>query len=191
EICCCVFISIIKHAIFTVSSIIIYSVGNQSIYMYKSSNMLGGKIILWGVSGLAGALFVAYCIYFDRKRRQDPQYKKKIAEKRKKQTEMTKKKNKIKLPANPFEMQAFVSCHTQLFEECLSRNKYEEAAEHLAYIFACSGESGQMQDMVRYMFPPIVMEQLESKLPAVREELYAAIGPNAFSAAANVFDDLE
>ncbi|XP_003375432.1 conserved hypothetical protein [Trichinella spiralis] len=151
----------------------------------RSSNMLGGKIILWGVSGLAGALFVAYCIYFDRKRRQDPQYKKKIAEKRKKQTEMTKKKNKIKLPANPFEMQAFVSYHAQLLDECVSRNKYEDAAEHLAYIFACSGESGQMQDMVRYMFPPIVMEQLESKLPAVREELYAAIGPNAFSAAAN------
>ncbi|KRZ24360.1 Mitochondrial import receptor subunit TOM20 -like protein B [Trichinella pseudospiralis] len=156
----------------------------------RSCNMLAGKIILWGFSGLAGALFVAYCIYFDRKRRQDPQYKKKIAEKRKKQTEMTKKKNKIKLPTNPLEMQAFVSYHAQMLEECTSRNKYEEAAEHLAYIFACSGESGQMQDMVRYMFPPIVMQQMESKLPSVREELYSAIGSNTF-AAANAFDDLE
>ncbi|KRZ66724.1 Mitochondrial import receptor subunit TOM20 -like protein B [Trichinella papuae] len=149
----------------------------------RSSNMLAGKIILWGFSGLAGALFVAYCIYFDRKRRQDPQYKKKVAEKRKKQTEMTKKKNKIKLPTNPLEMQAFVSYHAQLLEECASRNKYEEAAEHLAYIFACSGESGQMQDMVRYMFPPIVMQQMESKLPAVREELYSVLGSNTFAAA--------
>ena len=28
--------------------------------------------------GLAGSLFLGYCVYFDRKRRMDPDYKKKI-----------------------------------------------------------------------------------------------------------------
>ncbi|KAL1242230.1 Mitochondrial import receptor, partial [Trichinella spiralis] len=50
-------------------------------YIDEGVLYVGWKIILWGVSGLAGALFVAYCIYFDRKRRQDPQYKKKLLKK--------------------------------------------------------------------------------------------------------------
>lgn len=28
--------------------------------------------------GLAGSLFVGYCVYFDKKRRSDPNYKKKV-----------------------------------------------------------------------------------------------------------------
>jgi len=35
------------------------------------------------LAGVAGTLFVGYCIYFDRQRRSDPQYRKKLREKRK------------------------------------------------------------------------------------------------------------
>lgn len=31
-------------------------------------------------AGIAGTLFLSYCIYFDKKRRSDPEYKKKIRE---------------------------------------------------------------------------------------------------------------
>lgn len=34
------------------------------------------------VAGACGALLIAYCIYFDRKRRSDPQYKKKLRERK-------------------------------------------------------------------------------------------------------------
>lgn len=33
-------------------------------------------------AGVAGTLFLGYCIYFDKKRRSDPEYKKKIRERR-------------------------------------------------------------------------------------------------------------
>lgn len=34
------------------------------------------------VAGVCGALFVAYCIYFDRKRRSDPRFKEKLRERK-------------------------------------------------------------------------------------------------------------
>lgn len=33
-------------------------------------------------AGVCGGLFVAYCIYFDRKRRSDPEYKEKVRERK-------------------------------------------------------------------------------------------------------------
>lgn len=37
-----------------------------------------GKFAAVCLAGLLGSLFVGYCIYFDRKRRSDPNYKKKV-----------------------------------------------------------------------------------------------------------------
>ena len=33
-------------------------------------------------AGVAGTLFIGYCIYFDNKRRSDPDYKKKVRERK-------------------------------------------------------------------------------------------------------------
>jgi len=33
-------------------------------------------------AGVAGTLFIGYCIYFDKKRRSDPEYKKKVRERK-------------------------------------------------------------------------------------------------------------
>ena len=38
------------------------------------------KTTLSIAAGVAGTLFLGYCIYFDKKRRSDPEYKKKIRE---------------------------------------------------------------------------------------------------------------
>ncbi|KAK7069188.1 Mitochondrial import receptor subunit TOM20, partial [Halocaridina rubra] len=35
-------------------------------------------------AGVAGALFIGYCIYFDQRRRSDPNFKKKLRERRRK-----------------------------------------------------------------------------------------------------------
>lgn len=33
-------------------------------------------------AGIAGTIFLSYCIYFDKKRRNDPEYKKKVRERK-------------------------------------------------------------------------------------------------------------
>ena len=39
---------------------------------------MGGRFYALCLAGMLGSLFVGYCIYFDRKRRSDPDYKKKV-----------------------------------------------------------------------------------------------------------------
>ena len=39
---------------------------------------MSGRFVTLCVVGLLGSLFVGYCVYFDRKRRSDPDYKKKV-----------------------------------------------------------------------------------------------------------------
>ena len=38
------------------------------------------KTSLSVLAGVAGTLFISYCVYFDRKRRSDPDFKKKLRE---------------------------------------------------------------------------------------------------------------
>ena len=39
---------------------------------------MSGKFLTLCVVGLLGSLFIGYCVYFDKKRRSDPDYKKKV-----------------------------------------------------------------------------------------------------------------
>ena len=47
-------------------------------HVVNSSKTMSGRFYALCLAGLVGSLFVGYCIYFDRKRRSDPDYKKKV-----------------------------------------------------------------------------------------------------------------
>ncbi|XP_045020247.1 mitochondrial import receptor subunit TOM20 homolog [Bubalus bubalis] len=49
-------------------------------------------------AGVCGALFIGYCIYFDRKRRSDPNFKDRLRERRKKQKLAKERAGLSKLP---------------------------------------------------------------------------------------------
>lgn len=40
--------------------------------------MVSGSFVALCAAGFAGSLFLGYCVYFDKKRRSDPDYKKKV-----------------------------------------------------------------------------------------------------------------
>ena len=40
--------------------------------------MVSGRFIVMCTTGMVGSLFLGYCVYFDKKRRRDPEYKKKV-----------------------------------------------------------------------------------------------------------------
>lgn len=40
--------------------------------------MVSGRFVALCATGMAGSLFLGYCVYFDKKRRCDPDYKKKV-----------------------------------------------------------------------------------------------------------------
>ena len=43
---------------------------------------MSGRFLAVCAVGMAGSLFLGYCVYFDKKRRSDPDYKKKVLERK-------------------------------------------------------------------------------------------------------------
>ena len=84
------------------------------------------------VAGVCGGLFIGYCIYFDKKRRSDPNYKKNVLEKRRREQEEKEKKKKIVVNYNdPAEMQRVFLRELETGEELLGQGECGRAAAWL------------------------------------------------------------
>ncbi|XP_054956717.1 mitochondrial import receptor subunit TOM20 homolog isoform X2 [Pan paniscus] len=75
-------------------------------------------------AGVCGALFIGYCIYFDRKRRSDPNFKNRLRERRKKQKLAKERAGLSKLPdlKDAEAVQKFFLEEIQLGEELLAQD---------------------------------------------------------------------
>lgn len=77
------------------------------------------------VAGICGGLFIGYCIYFDKKRRSDPNYKKKVLEKRRRELEEKERKGKLVVNFNdPLEVQRVFLQELEQGEELLGLGRY-------------------------------------------------------------------
>ncbi|KAL1772007.1 mitochondrial import receptor subunit TOM20-like [Sigmodon hispidus] len=89
-------------------------------------------------AGVCGALFIGYCIYFDHKRRSDPNFKNRLRERRKKQKLDKVRALLSKLPdlKDAEAVQKFFLEEIQLGEELLAQGEYEKGADHLTNAIA-------------------------------------------------------
>ncbi|MEJ1276735.1 translocase of outer mitochondrial membrane 20 [Cricetulus griseus] len=97
-------------------------------------------------AGVCGALFFGYCIYFDRKRRSDPNFKNGLRERRKKQKLAKERAGLSKLPdlKDAEAVQKFFPEEVQLGEELLAQGKYEKGVDHLTNAIAVCGQPQQL-----------------------------------------------
>ena len=93
------------------------------------------------IAGLGIAAFIGYCIYFDHKRRNAPDFKQKLKAKRKKERSQNKTNNKTELPdfSNQEAVQRFFLHEVQLGEELLSQGDIENGVDHLSMAVAVCG----------------------------------------------------
>ncbi|XP_034722425.1 mitochondrial import receptor subunit TOM20 homolog [Etheostoma cragini] len=86
--------------------------------------MMGGKTSALA-AGLCGALLLGYCIYFDKKRRSDPDFKNRLRERRRKQKVAKERAGMAKLPdlKDAEAVQKFFLEEIQLGEELLAQGK--------------------------------------------------------------------
>ncbi|XP_062928229.1 mitochondrial import receptor subunit TOM20 homolog [Mobula hypostoma] len=117
-------------------------------------------------AGVCGALFLAYCIYFDRKRRNDPSFKERLQQRRRKQKEATVDNGVFNLPnqKDAEAMQAFFLNEIQLGEEALSQGDYEVAVNHLSNAIAICGQPQQLLQVLQQTIPPPIFQMLLVKL---------------------------
>lgn len=131
-------------------------------------------------AGLFGTLFIGYCIYFDRKRRSDPDFKKKLKERRKKQRQAESAKHQSNTPMPDMKdheaVQLFFLKEIQLGEELLGRGEVEIGVEHLCNAVAVCGQPNQLLQVLQQTLPPHVFELLLKRLPHVTSRLQQSAG---------------
>ncbi|XP_060247763.1 mitochondrial import receptor subunit TOM20 homolog isoform X1 [Meriones unguiculatus] len=136
-------------------------------------------------AGVCGALFIGYCIYFDRKRRSDPNFKNRLRERRKKQKLAKERAGLSKhnfcmfcfqLPdlKDAEAVQKFFLEEIQLGEELLAQGEYEKGVDHLTNAIAVCGQPQQLLQVLQQTLPPPVFQMLLTKLPTISQRIVSA-----------------
>ncbi|XP_037593740.1 mitochondrial import receptor subunit TOM20 homolog [Cebus imitator] len=106
-------------------------------------------------AGVCGALFIGYCIYFDRKRRSDPNFKNRLRERRKKQKLAKERAGLSKFYVN-------------------LTGEYEKGVDHLTNAIAVCGQPQQLLQVLQQTLPPPVFQMLLTKLPTISQRIVSA-----------------
>ncbi|KAM6916110.1 translocase of outer mitochondrial membrane 20 [Xenentodon cancila] len=131
--------------------------------------MSGGRGAV--VAGVCGALFIAYCVYFDRKRRSDPHFKEKLRERRRKEKVSCESSGLIRLPdlKDAEAVQKFFLEEIQQGEELLTQGEFEKGVDHLTNAIAVCGQPQQLLQVLQQTLPPPVFQMLLTKLPTISQ----------------------
>lgn len=113
--------------------------------------------------GVAG-LFVGYCLYFDQKRRRAPDFKKKLAERRKAKKEALRSNSRVPNLKDHDVVQKFFLQEVEIGEGLLARGDLEGGTEHLANAVAVCGQPHQLLDVLQKTLPPQVFSLLLQRL---------------------------
>ncbi|XP_068451745.1 mitochondrial import receptor subunit TOM20 homolog B [Clinocottus analis] len=137
--------------------------------------MMGGRTSALA-AGVCGALLVGYCIYFDKKRRSDPNFKNRLRDRRRKQNAVKEKAGMAKLPdlKDAEAVQKFFLEEIQLGEELLAQGDYEKGVDHLTNAIAVCGQPQQLLQVLQQTLPPPVFQMLLTKLPSISQRIVSA-----------------
>lgn len=130
------------------------------------------KAALGIAAGVCGTLVLGYCLYFDKQRRSDPNFKKKLRERRKAKKEANKRTGS-KLPnlKDHEAVQKFFLQEIQLGELLLANGDLEEGVEHLGNAVSVCGQPQQLLSVLQQTLPPQVFHLLVQRLPAFGQRI--------------------
>ena len=143
-----------------------------------------------GLVASAGVCFIGYCIYFDRKRRSDPNFKEKLKQKRR-AAKAAKPGNRgtTQIPdmRDAEAMQRFFLQEVQLGEELLAAGDIDGGVEHLSNAVAVCGQPQQLLQVLQQTLPPQVFQLLVQRVPVTSKRfvMTSATSPGMLE------DDLE
>ncbi|XP_026764830.2 mitochondrial import receptor subunit TOM20 homolog [Galleria mellonella] len=130
-------------------------------------------------AGIAGTIFLGYCVYFDQQRRKDPLFKKKLRERRQRAQQNSSRSRTLGGPLPDLSdheaMQRFFLQQIQLGEELLAAGDLEAGVEHLGQAVTVCGQTQQLLSVLQQTMPAPIFHLLLKKLPEVSERLRANI----------------
>lgn len=145
--------------------------------------MVSPRTVLGLCAGVSATLFIGYCIYFDKKRHDDPDFKKKLRERRRarKAAATSGKRCKTVFPdmKDHEAVQRFFLQEIQLGEELLAAGDLENGVDHLGNAVAVCGQPNDLLQVLQQTLQPEVFHLLIKRLPAVAPRLMKAQSNNA------------
>jgi import receptor subunit TOM20 len=124
-------------------------------------------------AGISGLLFLGYCFYFDQRRHADPNFKKKLREKRRQKRLSRLAGSRIPDLRDQEAVQKFFLSEVQLGEELLSQGEVDGAVEHLGSAIAVCGHPQQLLQILQQTLPPQVFHILLQRLPMIGQSFHA------------------
>jgi len=127
---------------------------------------------LW--AGLGAAAFIGYCVYFDRRRRSHPDFRKKLREKRKAVAKASAKGGSgPTLPdfADQEAVQRFFLQEVQLGEELLATGDIQNGVEHLSLAVAVCGQPHSLLGVLQQTLPPQIYQLLLQNLDVAQQRV--------------------
>jgi len=123
-------------------------------------------------AGISGLLFLGYCFYFDQRRHADPNFKKKLREKRRQKRLARLAGSRIPDLRDQDAVQKFFLSEVQLGEELLSQGDIDGAVEHLGSAIAVCGHPQQLLQILQQTLPPQVFHILLQRLPMIGQNFH-------------------
>lgn len=125
------------------------------------------KTTLGIAAGVAGTLFLGYCIYFDKKRRSDPEYKKKIRDRRRRQRKNgagSGSKNEMPNLNDHEAIERYFLQEIQMGETLIANGDFERGVEHLANAIIVCGQPTRLLQILQSSLPAQVFAMLIQKM---------------------------
>ncbi|XP_067319177.1 TOMM20-like protein 1 [Anolis sagrei] len=135
-----------------------------------------GRVGLWLLLGACGLAFLAYCLYFDRKRRGRPDFRRRLRERRRKENEKAKERDaKVCKLNDAAKLQDFFLQEIQLAELWLGKGEAKKSTEHLANAISVCTHPDQLMQVLEQTLPPQVFEMLLHSIPHAVQRLETAL----------------
>ncbi|CAF0898892.1 unnamed protein product [Brachionus calyciflorus] len=124
-------------------------------------------------SGL-GLAFVGYCVYFDKKRRSHPDFKKNLLERRRKQQLEKENASSVNYPdlTDEAAVQKFLMTEIAIGEQMMAMGDIQNGVEHVANAVAVSAHKENFLSILRTTLPDPIFKMLVERLPEVSRKIY-------------------
>ncbi|CAH0547640.1 unnamed protein product [Brassicogethes aeneus] len=146
--------------------------------------MVSPKAVIGICAGVSATLFLGYCIYFDVQRHKDPDFKKKLRQRRRAKKQTCHKRPHTVFPdmKDHEAVQQFFLQEIQLGEELLAAGDLESGVDHLGNAVAVCGQPNDLLQVLQQTLQPQVFHLLIQRLPSVAPRLMKAQpAPNSSS----------
>uniref|UniRef100_A0ABI7XZI4 Translocase of outer mitochondrial membrane 20 like n=1 Tax=Felis catus TaxID=9685 RepID=A0ABI7XZI4_FELCA len=126
------------------------------------------RTVLCLLAACGAVAFLGYCVYFDRKRRGDPAFRRRLRDKRRAQHQKAEGRGaQLWDPAKNEKLQELFLQEVQMGELWLSRGDHRLGVEHLGNALLVCGQPEELLKVFKHTLPPKVFEMLLHKIPLI------------------------